>query len=129
MGKEVGEIIGKRKLYCNGSKKKFLTVTLGKPRKMEDGDWECPFHITGLSVQKGYGVDAIQALCSSLEEIRVTLNNRKERLSWMTREPGDTGFERLVPSSCGLELTQRINLMIDREIARFVNALKQKPGS
>jgi hypothetical protein len=126
LGKEFGEIIGTRKLYCDRSKKKSITVTLGIPRKMKDGDWECPFRITGLAVQYGYGVDGIQALSSTLEEIRVTLDKSKEQLSWVTGEPGDTGFERLVPSSCGLALTQRINLMIDREIARFVKALKRK---
>jgi hypothetical protein len=81
-----------------------------------------------LTVQYGYGVDAIQALCSALEEIRVTLDKSKEKLSWVTGEPGDTGFERTVPSSWGLALTQRINIMIDREITRFVKALKGKQG-
>ena len=126
MAKEFGEIIGKRKLYCNGSKKKSVTVTLGIPRKMEDGDWKCPFQITGLGVKYGYGADSIQALCSALEEIRVTLDKSKEKLSWATREHGDTGFERLVPSSYGLALTQRINHMINREIAQFVKGLKRK---
>ncbi|MFI5304449.1 MAG: DUF6968 family protein [Nitrospiria bacterium] len=84
--------MGKRKLFCNGSKKKSLAVVLGKPRKMKDGDWECPFRISGIAIQYGYGVDAIQALSSALEEIRVALDKSKDKISWAIRETGDTRF-------------------------------------
>jgi len=92
-------------------------------------DWECPFRIGGLGtrgIQYGYGVDAIQALTSALEGIRVTLERSGKRLSWIGGNPGDPGFERPVPSALGLKFSQRLNRMIDREVAQFVRVQERR---
>jgi hypothetical protein len=125
MKRQFGEIIGERQLYRNGSRSKVSTVTLGKPRRRKDGDWECPFRITGLRVQYGYGVDAIQSLTTALEGVRVMLERSGQRFSWLGGEPGYTGFDRLVTSSLGAKFNQQLNLIIDREIAKFVYALER----
>jgi hypothetical protein len=125
MKRQFGEIIGERQLHRNGSRSKVLTVTLGKPRRRKDGDWECPFRITGLRVQYGYGVDAIQSLTTALEGVRVILERSGQRFSWLGGEPGYTGFDRLVTSSLGAKFNQQLNLIIDREIAKFVYALER----
>jgi hypothetical protein len=94
-------------------------------------DWECPFRIEGLrtrGIQYGYGVDAVQALTTALEGIRVTLERSGKRLSWIGGAPGDPGFERPVPTSLGLDFSRRLNRMIDREIARFVRIQEQRHG-
>lgn len=127
MGRQFGVIIGVRRLYRDESPHEVVTVTLGKPRRMVKGpDWECPFRISGLGVrgvQYGFGVDAIQAMTTALEGIRVTLEQSGQRLSWVGG-PDDTGFERLVATSFGPQFTRRLNSMIDREIARFVRILE-----
>jgi hypothetical protein len=92
-------------------------------------DWECPFRIAGLGgrvVEYGYGVDAIQALTTALEGIRVALERSGKRLSWIGGNPGDAGFERPVPSALGLHFSRRLNRMIDREVARFVRVQERR---
>ncbi len=124
MRKIFGEILGERKLHRKvGQRTVVVTVTLGNPRKRKDDDWECPFHITGRAIQHGYGVDAIQALTTALEGIRVILEQGGQQYSWLG---GDyTGFDRLVTSSFGTKFTARLNRIIDREIERFVNGLER----
>ena len=119
-----GEIIGERKLHRKVERRNaVITVTLGKPRRRKDSDWECPFHITGKGIQYGYGVDAIQALTTALEGIRVMLERNGGQFSWLG---GDyTGFDRLVTSSFGAKLNARLNRIIDREIERYVDGLKR----
>ena len=124
MKRKFGEILGERKLHRKvGRRSVVVTVTLGKPRKRKVGDWECPFHITGRAIQHGYGVDAIQALTTALEGIRVILERIGQQFTWLG---GDyTGFDRLVNSSLGTKFNTRLNRIIDREIERFVYALKR----
>jgi hypothetical protein len=106
-----------------------VTVTLGKPREMQGEDWECPFQITGLrarGIEFGHGVDAIQALTTALEGIRIRLEQSGQRLSWVGGQPGDPGFERPVTTSFGPGFSKRVNRMVDREITRFVRALERR---
>ncbi len=125
MRHQFGEIIGERQLNRAGARSKDLTVTLGKPRRRKDGDWECPFRISGLGTQYGYGVDGIQALITALDGIRVMLERSAQRFSWLGGEPGYTGFDRFVTASLGEKFNKRLNLIIDREIAKFVYLLEQ----
>lgn len=122
MSRQFGEIIGERQLDRKGARGKALKVTLGKPRRRKDGDWECPFRVTGLEVRYGYGVDGIQALSTALEGIRVMLEGHAERLSWLGGEAGYTGFDRFLTTSLGEKFNKRLNLTINREIAKFVHA-------
>jgi len=93
---------------------------------MKEGDWKCPFHITGLGTKYGYGVDAIQAVSVAPEGIRVTLAKSEYRLSWLGGEPGYTGFDRLVTTAFGQKFTNRLNAKIDREIRKLGKALEQR---
>lgn len=126
MKRDFGEIIGERQLHRNnGPRRRITTVTLGKPQRKQDGDWGCAFRITGLGIQYGYGVDALQALATALEGIRVILERSGQQFSWLGGEIGYTGFDRLVPSSLGAKFNARLNQKIDREIAQFVDGLKR----
>ena len=128
MGRRFGPIIGVRHLSGAGSRK--VTVSLGKPRRMRRGeDCECPFRIGGLggsAVQYGYGVDAIQALTTALEGIRVTLDRSGKRLAWIGGDAGDPGVERPVPSALGLNFSRRLNRIIDREVAQFLREQERR---
>lgn len=126
MKRNFGEIIGERQLHRKiGLRDRVTTVTLGKPQRRKDGDWECPFRITGLGIQHGYGVDAIQALTTALEGIRVMLERSGQKFSWLGGEIGYTGFDRLVTSSFGAKFNTRLNRTIDEGIAKFVDGLKR----
>lgn len=125
MKRKFGEIIGERQLSRVGSQEKYTTIALGKPRRNKDGDWECPFRITGSKIQYGYGIDALQALTTALEGIRVMLEQSGKTFSLVGGEPGYTGFDRPVPSSLGAEFNVRLNRIIDREIAKFVDGLER----
>jgi len=81
MKRKFGEIIGERQLSRIGSQGKVTTIALGKPRRKKDGDWECPFLITGSKIQYGYGVDALQALTTAIEGIRVMLEQSGKTFS------------------------------------------------
>jgi hypothetical protein len=124
VNRNFGEILGDRKLHRKvGRRNRVTTVTLGMPRRRKNGDWECPFQITGQGIQYGYGVDAIQSLTTALEGIRVMLERSGQSFSWLG---GDyTGFDRLVTSSFGTKFTTHLNRIIDREIERFVNGLER----
>lgn len=119
-----GEILGERKLHRKVGKKNVAAiVTLGTPRRKQNGDWECLFHVTGQGVQRGYGVDAIQALSTALEGIRVMLERSGQQFSWLGGEY--TGFDRLVTTSFGAKFNARLNRIIDREFARLVKDLER----
>lgn len=128
MNRSFGPVIAMRQLSAAGARK--VTVSLGKPRRMKSGeDWECPFRIGGLggrAVQYGYGVDAIQALTTALEGIRVTLERSGKRLSWIGGNASDSGFERSVPSALGVDFSRRLNRIVDREVAQFVRVQERR---
>ena len=125
MKRKFGEIIGERQLSRIGSPEKVTTIALGKPRRKKDGDWECPFLITGSKIQYGYGVDALQALTTALEGVRVMLEQSGKTFSLLGGEPGYTGFDRPIPSSLGAKFNVRLNRILDREIANFVDGLER----
>lgn len=125
-----GVVIGTRTLVTRDKSRRTLTVSLGKPRRMKGNtDWECPFRIHGAgitTIEYGYGVDAIQALTSALEGIRVVLDDTGRPLSWFAILPDDTGFQRLLPISFGAAFSKRLNAIVDREIARELKKLERR---
>jgi uncharacterized protein DUF6968 len=129
MKRELGVVIGARRLRGEGPKPKAVLVRVGKPRRSKGPDWECPFSINGLGIrgiQCAHGIDAIQALTMALEGIRVLLERSGARLSWVGGDLGDAGFERFVPNLFGREFSRRLNGMIDQEVERFARAIEKK---
>jgi hypothetical protein len=106
-----------------------VTVSLLMPRRVNTGEWQCPFRITGLRVPNiqeyyGHGEDSMQALTLALQGIRVMLEQNRQRVSWLGGEPGDHGFARMVPEPFGLKFSTRLNRIIDRGIARELKRLE-----
>jgi len=126
---KIGTVIGERRLEFRNAPRKKLVVTLGKPRRTKDRqDWECPFRIKGADMTRlefGYGVDALQALTSALEGIRVVLDEIGSPLAWSGVLPDHTGFPRPIPIGAGPELTARLERLVDREINRHVRQLER----
>ncbi|MEJ2183555.1 MAG: hypothetical protein P8Y66_08525 [Nitrospirota bacterium] len=83
----------------DGSRTK-IRVRLAKPERSEDGDWVCPYEITGFERPTGlrvFGVDAMQALLLAIKGLSVDLEiiaRREEgKLSWLGQAGG--GFPSL----------------------------------
>lgn len=77
-----------------------VKIVIGKPQQFPDGnDYYCPYQIIGWGdgkVNWSGGIDEIQALLLTLEQIGIILNNSEEyrqgKLSWIGSEVGNLGF-------------------------------------
>jgi hypothetical protein len=109
-------------LYIEGKNKIFTAVVrIGRPRKTK-GDWACPFYISHIGLHEPifvYGIDSCQAMIIALEGIRVTLEKVGAACSWIFGEKGETGFPRFVPTGFGIVFSQKIERLIDDEVAKF----------
>jgi hypothetical protein len=125
---KVGDVIGERRLVFRDAPRKKLVVTLGRPRRKKGyQDWECPFRIKGPGVARfefGYGVDALQALTTALEGIRVKLDEIGKPLAWSGVLPDHTGFQRMIPMLPGI--SERLERSLDRELNRHVRQMERR---
>jgi hypothetical protein len=134
MGKsarEFGQVIAERRLHVRGAPKRFVTVSLGAPRRTPgDEEWGCPFRIRGAGiriVEYGYGVDAMQALQTALEGIRFFLDETGLPLQWPCGVPRDTGFSyRQIPTMFGMTFARRLDRLIERELRQRLQYLQRK---
>jgi hypothetical protein len=128
MRQSLGPVVATTELQESQSRRKVV-VSLGRPRKLEDGHWVCSYRIRGLRtgrVRDANGYDAIQALIHAIESIRLALARSGRELTCVGCELGDTGFPRFVPTFFGSRFTKRLNGLIDRELDRFGRALEQR---
>lgn len=96
----IGELFVSRTLQLNDKNLAHVTITVGKPQKFPDGeDYYCPYQIIGLgdeTINRCGGIDEIQALLLTLEQIGIFLSNSEEYkkgdLSWLGSEDGNLGF-------------------------------------
>src|SRR5579862_9657284 len=74
----LGRVIARRSLTEENARDHKITVTIGAPRRVQADHWLCPYFIEGIvesGIHYGYGVDALQALVSTLGGIRWDLGN------------------------------------------------------
>jgi hypothetical protein len=121
----VGQVVARRVLSEKGFPRRKIIVSLGMPRpdRHKGGDWECPFLIEGIGqpkVQKGFGVDTMQALIVALRGIRVTLDCTRRDLFWLDPEMG-MDLPLNLPT-WGNEFDARVQLAIERETVRVWRA-------
>ena len=92
--------IASRVLRAPGGK--VVRIVLGSPYqdpKDPNGDWSCPFEVTGLDEElrgEGHGVDSLQAVIEALRGIRLTLGSRSRDLCWLSDTEGDVGLPMIV---------------------------------
>lgn len=93
---ELKDVIAERQLVGKKGEQTFaITVKIGRPVPHPEGDWECPYAISGLpnptSIRVG-GVDAVQALSLVLRMIGADLRFRYKdiHLQWLGMD--DLGF-------------------------------------
>lgn len=119
MNRTQEHVLGTRRLRVLG-KNRWVTVTLGTPRRVRRDEWACSFRIDGISADVAtevLGTDAIQSLMLALERIRIALDESGWRFAWGSDED-ETGFPRYVPLFRGPEFATRVNRYIDRAVAR-----------
>ena len=121
--RKLGRAIANRELNEIGSGRKIV-VLIGTPRRHPKGDWECCFSIEGLGkpdVQRGGGVDSLQALLNAVEGARASLDKTGKRFSWLESDPerSGSGMPRYVPTHLGPLTESRINIAIERESKRY----------
>lgn len=129
----IGTIIAERRLVVRDGGGE-VRVAIGVPRRDRNGvDWACPFRIHGAGISRveyGYGVDAMQALTTALEGIRVVLDDTGLALGWNlgagTVLDGETGFARSVPIALGGGFSRRMERLLDRELRMEIRRFKQR---
>ena len=95
MKQQLGEVMAERRLERAGEGAEPVVVRIGRPVEDLDGDWVCPFQITGRgddTVYAAAGIDSVQALVLGLQMIRAQLDDhaRTHPLTWL--DGSDLGF-------------------------------------
>lgn len=120
---DLGRIVARRILTDPDDPGGRVVVSIGLPRRdplSKHRDWECPFLIQGLgksTVQRAFGVDALQALILAIQGIRANLDYGGQKLFWLDPKVG-TDIPQYVPTTWGRELQDRIAVAIERETVR-----------
>jgi hypothetical protein len=123
-----GPIVAVRELREVTSSRKII-IKIAKPRKEKTGDWVCAYSLAGSGkheIQYAYGIDAFQAIFMALEGIRGMLDDSTICLKWSGGEAGDTGFPRMIPGFFGLQFSQKLDRMIEKEVIRFSRAAEKR---
>jgi hypothetical protein len=118
---EIGPIVARRVVTAVGGPKQRIELIIGKPRRVDPYEWQCPILITGLEKQPVFdaasGVDALQALMLGADCIRWHLKRSGRRFAWNgdSELAGIAGIPRQIPPGMGDEFDARIERAIERE--------------
>lgn len=107
-----------------------VTLSVGVPARVSMEEWRCPFHIAGLGrrpVQYAHGVDSLQCLMNAFMGLRRELEPFRADLSWDGAfDKGDFGIPLAIPGAFGLEVTLRLERMVDRELDHLGKAAARR---
>lgn len=117
---KIGSVMAERMLNRRDSPRRSAVVSIGKPRKGKGSlDWECPFEIRGAGLhvlERGYGIDAFQALTMALEGIRYFIDRSRVPLVWKGVIDDHSGFQRVIPLLPEPGGTRRLERVVEREL-------------
>ena len=123
----IGQIIASRKLADAKTPRKRITISLGVPRRISEGRWECPFSIEGLSSglisERSPGGDSLSALLYAAGDVSRHLKETGATFKWNgdARLGGDSGgIPRFLPIGMDKEFYDRVDAKINREIDRTI---------
>jgi hypothetical protein len=126
----IGTVIAERTLHWRDSPERKVVVSLGKPRRTRGTpDWECPFRIHGVGIRGikyGRGVDAFQAVTTSLQGIRYFLDRSGIRLAWTGIFDDQTGFQQIMPLLPEADVGRRLERLVEREMKRRLDELRRR---
>lgn len=121
---KVGRVAARRVLNVKGPADAEVIITIGVPRRSRSGRWECLFLIEGLGrpqVESVGGEDSLQALLLAVGMVRLTLEQTGHSFEWIAAELG-SGIPLQAPISYGPRFERRVNLFIEREAKRVIEA-------
>lgn len=106
-----------------------LVVRLAKAYEVAETEWVCHIEIRRgrrrIEVDvRGY--DSFQAMILALRVIRKELDKLGSSIEWEGGESGDTGFPLYVTDLFGLELTRRLEAIVESETERFLAERKPR---
>jgi hypothetical protein len=87
MSRDLGEVFLEREYDVDG-REGAAVLRIGRPAEHPEGDWYCPFQISGLrdeTVYEACGVDSLQALSMCLQMARAQLETQRwsARITWL----------------------------------------------
>lgn len=91
----LADVVAERELERPGEGAPPAVVRIGRPYRVDEGEWACSFQVQGAGDERvltAYGYDGVQALRLCFEMIRAELGARQREhgLTWLG-EP-DLGF-------------------------------------
>jgi hypothetical protein len=123
----IKNVIAARTIVVAGERRD-LKLLIKKPQKAKrngktlDDDWTCEFEIIGLEkkiVERGCGVDSLQALLLAIDGIIYFLEQRKRIYGWIGCE-NDTGLPVIVTDVLSFEHRQRLRKAISRQTREYM---------
>ena len=113
-----------------GKSKRPVVLTIGVPQPVAGSDWGCAVQITGLDRPLSrprlvFGVDALQALHLAMQFATVAVETSGHELEWLG-EAGDLGLPKFLPNYLPKPQQDRLERLVDRELARFYAATKRR---
>jgi len=106
-----------------------VTIRIGVPVRVRAKEWMCPYSITGLGPPirtQSRGLDAIQAIITTLASIRRALIDSHVEATWDGGERGDTGFPMYVLNVYGLKFTRKLEDLVDASLDAEATRLQRK---
>lgn len=122
------ELVAERRLQAVGNPTRVVSVQIGRPYKIKN-EWRAPYRVLGIGrARTGFAVgeDAVQALMIVFEAVRADLDREKTALSWLSGEPGDVGFPRLIPTSFGQLFMKECESLMDKQVFRLMEKLRKR---
>lgn len=122
-----GRVIAQREYRVGRTK---LLLQIGTPHIASwRTDFYCPFRLVGpreTKVFRTFGIDALQALMLAFDLMKVILEGKSPRISWLAGEgPGDVGIYRRLTSGQGTAFDRRIERMFDKALLERVRKLRR----
>ena len=129
MDLSTGRVAARRVFQKAGKSKRPVVLTIGVPQ-MVGSNWGCAVKITGLGPPLSrprfvFGADALQALHLAMQFASVTLETSGHELEWLG-EAGDLGLPKFLPNYLPRPQQDRLERIVDREMARFSATAKRR---
>lgn len=101
-----------------------VIVRLERPRQISKQEWICSVEIVRGKAKWAldvHGADSVQSLALAMKAARIRLDSLKSTFTWEFAEAGDTGFPIYLPDGFGRDFEQRLEAMIEAEVAQLTS--------
>lgn len=133
---ELGTIVARREYRVGRDR---VVAELGTPHRASwKRDWYCAISVTykrKKTINRAFGVDALQALMLAIQLLKVQLEGVSPRIRWDAGEaPGDVGIEKSLYGGLGFEFRKKIERKVDAAVLAEARRLERlhhranKPG-